>query len=34
MNNITASFQVKPGWERPSKRKNKNFRSYQFLSDP
>ena len=33
-NTITASFQAKPGWERPRKRENKNYRSYQFLPDP
>ena len=30
-NTITASFQAKPGWERPRKREKKNYRSYQFL---
>ena len=29
-----ASFQAKPGWERPRKRENKNYRSYQLLPDP
>ena len=30
-NTITASFQAKLGWERSRKRKNKNYRYYQFL---
>ena len=28
-----ASFQAKTGWERPRKRKKKNYRSDQFLPD-
>ena len=29
-----ASFQTKTGWEMPRKRKNKNYRSDQFIPDP
>ena len=29
-----ASFQGNIGWERPRKRKNKNYRSLPFLHDP
>ena len=28
-----ASVQVKPGWKRPRRRKNKNYRSVPFLHD-
>ena len=29
-----AFFQAKPGWERPRKSENKNYRSYHFLPIP
>ena len=29
-----VSFVVKPGWERPRKSENKNYRSDHFLPDP
>ena len=29
-----VSFLVKPGWERPRKSENKNYRSDHFLPDP
>ena len=30
---IMASFQAKIGWEKPTNRKNKNYRSVPFLHD-
>ena len=33
-NMINSSFQAKAGWERPRKRKKKNYRSDQFIPDP
>ena len=32
-NSIMASFQGKPGWERPRERENKNYFSNQILPD-
>ena len=29
-----ASFQTKTSWQMPRKRKNKNYRSDQFIPDP
>ena len=33
-NTVTASFRAKIGWKRPRKRKNKNYRSVPFRSNP